>query len=54
MRTVIEEEGKQGRGGGRGGGEEDAEGEELVVSWCFEPSQPHRITSGLKRRREIW
>ena len=25
---------------------------DLLVSWCFEPSQPHRITSGLKRGKE--
>ena len=23
-----------------------------LVSWCFEPSQPQRLTSGLKRKRE--
>ena len=23
-----------------------------LVSWCFEPSQPKKITSGLKRERE--
>ena len=22
---------------------------ERIVSWCFEPSQPQRMTSGLKR-----
>ena len=31
--------------GGRGG-----EGESELVSWCFEPSQPQRITSGLINR----
>ena len=25
--------------------------EKLVVSWCFEPSQPQRITSGLDGRK---
>ena len=26
-------------------------GEEELVSWCFEPNQPQRITSGLRRGR---
>ena len=25
---------------------------EQLVSWCFEPSQPHRITSGLKKEQD--
>ena len=36
-------------------GEERARGRERereLVSWCFEPSQPQRITSGLERERE--
>ena len=25
---------------------------EILISWCFEPSQPQRITSGLEKERE--
>ena len=27
--------------------------ETLLVSWCFEPSQPRRITSGLMKRCNV-
>ena len=40
-------------GGGREGEKErERERERERVSWCFEPSQPQRLTSGLKRKRE--
>ena len=32
--------------------EGERERERELVSWCFEPSQPQRITSGLERERE--
>ena len=27
---------------------------EELVSWCFEPSQPQKITSGLIRQKKRW
>ena len=36
---------KKGVGGG-GGGEKEAD--IIEISWCFEPSQPQRILSGLR------
>ena len=32
--------------------EEEEEKESELVSWCFEPSQPQRITSGLKEKEK--
>ena len=31
---------------------EREESERILVSWCFKPSQPQRITSGLKSERK--
>ena len=43
------ESGREGREGGHRAHREVTETE--LVSWCFEPSQPQRITSGLKQRQ---
>ena len=26
----------------------------MLVSWCFEPSQPQRITSGLQHQQDLY
>ena len=52
--TVHDMDINKGRDGGGGGGvcqcleEAREEKEERLVRWYFEPSQPQRITSGLK------
>ena len=46
-KVVSSNQNKKCRGGGWGGGGD------WLVSWCFEPSQPQRITSGLPRSGEL-